>query len=78
MYEDIFTGETFNTIDEVNDHLLERIDEADILNVAENVFGVDKLVRELLRVGSPLYWGMVDKALEYAFDDYIREVEEEE
>lgn len=78
MYEDVFTGETFNTIDEVKDYLLERIDEVDILNVAESAFGVDKLVEELLRLKSPLYDKIVDKALDWAFDDYIREVEQEE
>lgn len=77
-YENIFTGVVYDDADDAYEEVISQIDDTDICETAQHEYVIENLIEELRRLESPLYYSILEKTKERFFDDYIRELENDE
>ena len=77
-YQDDFSGITYDTEEECQEVVCERLDEMDVEDALGRECTLYEIMCELRRLDSPLYDRAVATALGELYDDYITEVEVDE
>ena len=78
IYVNMTDGSEYKTEEEARDSIIETIDFSDLTCMINNNITYEDLIKELARLVSPLYYQLLDEAIEDKFDNYITTMDEYE
>lgn len=78
MWINQVNGQEYSTEEEARDSLMEIVSLDDLSSVIGFDISLENIIQELARLDSPLYYQLLEKALEECFGTYISEIDDEE
>lgn len=78
MWVNEVNGQEYSTEEEARDSIMEIISLDDLSSIIGFDVSIEDIIKELARLDSPLYYELLDKALEECFSTYVSEIDEEE